>query len=147
MRICGPNIMSGCSMCVVVVVVVVVVIVISRPPGIYKPEYLQVLAERLNGASMAGVSIPERPAWCNEEEEAGSGSKHGRRRREVQNEVSRVCFLKVERMDGTKSSICYLCFFCCCCFYHCDMHIQILCWGHMIFFYRQMQKKKEKDSQ
>lgn len=67
-------------------------VVQSRPPGIYKPAYIKVLAERLNAGLMADIVIPERPEWCNEEgdedEEAGPGPKQGRRRREVQNDVS-----------------------------------------------------------
>lgn len=39
----------------------------ARPPGIYKPEYLQVLAQRLNGGSMADITVPPRPSWCDDE--------------------------------------------------------------------------------
>ena len=60
----------------------------SRPPGIYKPGYLQVLADRLNGGSIADVMVPQRPDWCSQEENSETEYCSKKNRKNFQNDVS-----------------------------------------------------------
>lgn len=82
----------------------------SRPPGIYKSDYLHTLADRLNGGSMADIGVPTRPAWCNEEhtpeaEKSMDDKTTATRKRgkDKQNDVSAMF----------STSLLLLC--CCCC--------------------------------
>ena len=88
----------------------------SRPPGIYKGQYLQELANRYMGGDIGELITPTLPDWCNEEEEnsggedikggpkgkekAGKGEPNKKKKKsEIENEVSsRQTVILTERL-------------------------------------------------
>ena len=41
----------------------------TRPPGIYKGDYLDELARRYNGGDRGGFETPPLPEWCDDRKE------------------------------------------------------------------------------